>query len=83
MGYAITGPEEDYEEYKFKRRVLGTIAAHDPTLQPLFMCYCFHIVHEPLQVPNQTYAKFATLVKDDYLAMGLHHRTIYAAMVQQ
>jgi arylsulfatase I/J len=44
------------------------------------MCYCFHIVHEPLQVPTATLAQFANIT-DDYVAMGLHHRTIYAAMV--
>ena len=42
-GYPVTGPEEEYEEYKFKRRVLSTIEAHDAKT-PLFMCYAFHIV---------------------------------------
>ena len=78
IGYSVTGPEEDYEEYKFKRRVMSTIETHDVS-KPLFMCYCFHIVHEPLQVPNKTYAKFA-FIEDDYLAMGLHHRRIYHAV---
>eukprot|EP01052_Picozoa_sp_SAG31_P029924 SAG31_NODE_3022_length_4780_cov_10.130955_2_plen_158_part_00 len=47
---------------------------------PLFLCYCFHIVHEPLQVPQEYYDAFDE-IKDDYLAMGLHHRRIYHAMV--
>jgi arylsulfatase A-like enzyme len=81
VGYSITGPEEHYEEHMFKSRVLSIIAAHDAVSQPLFMCYCFHTVHEPLQAPNQTYAKFASIVTDDYVAMGLRHRTLYASMV--
>ena len=42
-GYPVTGPEEEYEEFKFKRRVISTIEAHDANT-PLFMCYAFHIV---------------------------------------
>lgn len=102
IGYPVTGPEEDYEEYKFKQRVLGIISKH-PVEAPLFMCYCFHIVHEPLQVPQETckYTRNLPLlairasddnllvvaddafaeIKDDYVAMGLHHRRIYHAMV--
>ena len=125
IGYPVTGPEEDYEEYKFKQRVLEIIGKHPVgagnTSTPLFMCYCFHIVHEPLQVcetrpaflrnvpplnpviyqdrlgttvrkaqhrafvptpqvPEETYAAFSE-IQDDYLAMGLHHRRIYHAMV--
>jgi arylsulfatase A-like enzyme len=79
VGYPVTGPEEHYEEYKFKQRALGIVAKH-PVNDPLFLCYCFHIVHEPLQVPQAYYAAFDG-IKDDYLAMGLHHRRIYHAMV--
>ena len=44
------------------------------------MCYCFHIVHEPLQVPNTTYDEYGAVV-DDYYAMGMNHRRLYQSMV--
>lgn len=34
--YVMTGPEQDYEEFKFKSRVLGIIGAHDAAASPLF-----------------------------------------------
>ena len=48
----MTGPEEEYEEFKFKGRVLEIINSHDSSDAdtPLFLCYTSHIVHEPLQV---------------------------------
>lgn len=75
-----TWKEEDYEEFKFKTRVLDIISKHDTT-KPLFMCYCLHIVHEPLEVPQTTYAEF-TPMEDDYITNGLHHRHTYQAMVK-
>merc|ERR1712232_148713 len=75
-----TWKEEDYEEYKFRNRVLSIISKHDVS-KPLFMCYCFHIVHEPLEVPESTYAEF-TPMANDYIVNGLHHRHTYQAMVK-
>ena len=34
-GYPVTGPEEEYEEFKFKRRVISTIEAHDAPVTAL------------------------------------------------
>lgn len=48
---------------------------------PLFMCYCFHVAHEPLQVPESTYAAIVPM-DDDYVTHGLHHRRTYSAMVK-
>ena len=78
----MTGPEEQYEEYKFKTRVLEIIEGHDSSITdaPLFLCYTPHIVHEPLEVPNATFHAFdfiANTAVGDYE----HHRQAYAAMV--
>ena len=81
-GCGMTGPEEEYEEFKFKGRVLEIIGDHDATKAetPLFLCYTSHIVHEPLQVPNTTWNLFdfigASTAKDYQ-----HHRQTYHAMV--
>jgi hypothetical protein len=40
----MVGPEEVYEEYKFKLRVLEIIRDHDAATAPLFLCYTSHIV---------------------------------------
>jgi hypothetical protein len=70
----MTGPEEEYEEFKFKTRVLEIIHDHntEDLNVPLFLCYTSHIVHEPLQVPNTTWQHFdfiqTSAVKDyEYL----------------
>eukprot|EP01047_Picozoa_sp_COSAG01_P086669 COSAG01_NODE_19596_length_1001_cov_1.557650_1_plen_100_part_10 len=47
----MLGPEEEYEEFKFKTRVLEIIENHD-VATPLFLCYTSHTVHVPLQAPN-------------------------------
>ena len=75
-------PEEEYEEFKFKSRVLDIIDHHDTTDPdaPIFLMYTSHIVHEPLQVPNATWHHFdfiADSVAKDYE----HHRQTYHAMV--
>jgi hypothetical protein len=78
----MTGPEEQYEEYKFKLRNLDIIHGHDATNAdaPLFLCYTSHIVHEPLQVPNTTWNHF------DFIAGAAvgdfqYHRQTYHSMV--
>ena len=49
-----------YEEFKFKTRNLEIIDGHDASDAdaPLFLCYTSHIVHEPLQVPVETWNEF-------------------------
>ena len=56
----MTGPEGIYEEFKFKTRNLEIINGHDASDAdaPLFLCYTSHIVHEPLQVPVETWNEF-------------------------
>jgi len=71
----VTGRVEDFEEHKFLTRVLSIIGAHDPIV-PLFFNYCFHLVHEPLEVPAPYY-EAAVLVGDDFE----NYRRTYAAMV--
>ena len=46
-----------YEEHKLVARVLNVIAEHDPST-PLFINYDSHIVHSPLQVPQEFFDKF-------------------------
>ena len=87
----MTGPEEEYEEHKFKIRNLEIIADHDAAA-PLFLCYTSHIVHEPLQVPNSTWNKFDFIGKSaagdfqnhrqTYHAMVYYMDTVVAAMVE-
>lgn len=79
---SMTGPEKQYEEYKFSQRVIQIIEEHDDSQadHPLFLCYTSHIVHEPLQVPNSTWHQFDFIQKSsvgDYQ----YHRQIYQAMV--
>ena len=50
-GGPTTGSVQDYEEWKFAQYVVQKIREHDPEI-PLFFNYDFHIVHEPLDVPE-------------------------------
>jgi arylsulfatase I/J len=75
----MTGPEEDYEEFKFKNRVLEVINGHDANI-PLFLCYTSHIVHEPLEVPKPTWDKF-DFIGTSQVGDFEHHRQTYHAMV--
>ena len=54
-GHGLNGT--DYEENLFKERALSIIARHDPSM-PLFLYYAPHIVHTPLQVPQNYLDKF-------------------------
>ena len=62
-----------YEEELFERHSLEAIKSHDPTKQPLFLFHSFHLVHTPLQVPEDDLNLFSFV---DYL-----NRRKYAAMV--
>ena len=46
-----TGPD-NYEEGLFKQQLLNVVKNHDPST-PLFLYYVPHIVHTPLQVPDE------------------------------
>ena len=50
-----------YEEYIFLDEVTRVLQSHDPT-SPLFLFYAPHIVHCPLQVPEDQLNKFLTLL---------------------
>ncbi len=57
--YGVNGTGKDrYEEALFKDRVLDVIAKHDPST-PLFLYYAPHIVHDPLEVPQDYVDKFS------------------------
>ncbi len=47
-----------YEDTIFEERVKTTIRNHNPE-KPLFMFWATHIVHGPLQVPDEQFAKFS------------------------
>ena len=42
-----------YEEKLFRDRFLHVVAQHDPSAAPLFLYYAPHLVHDPLQVPQE------------------------------
>jgi arylsulfatase I/J len=66
-----TGPD-NYEEGLFKEHLLQIVNNHDTT-KPLFLYYAPHIVHTPLQVPDEYLNKFS-FIND-------HDRQYYHAMV--
>ena len=66
-----TGPD-NYEEGLFKERLLDVVSKHDPNT-PLFLYYAPHIVHTPLQVPDDYLQKFSFIDDKD--------RMYYHAMV--
>jgi arylsulfatase I/J len=74
----VNGSIVDYEEWKFGQYALKVINEHDPT-DPLFLCYCFHIVHEPLHVPRPFFDRQEHLLEYPDFQF---HRTIYHAMVK-
>eukprot|EP01043_Picozoa_sp_COSAG02_P056190 COSAG02_NODE_6628_length_3450_cov_3.031334_1_plen_531_part_00 len=86
-----TGPDEIYEEFKFKMRALKIINEHNSSItdRPLFLCYTSHIVHEPMQVPTAAFEEFSTIATSlagDYIAADatgdvVPHRQTYHAMV--
>ena len=61
-----------YEEAMFKEHALDVIKSHDAST-PLFLYYAPHIVHTPLQVPDDYIKKFDFIDDKD--------RQIYHAMV--
>ena len=64
----------DYEEALFKSHLLQVVNNHDPTASPLFLYYAPHIVHDPLQVPDDYLKQFSFI--DD------NNRQYYHAMVK-
>ena len=63
------GPKTDhwyggYEDALFEQQVLRTVAEHNPAT-PYFLFWAPHIVHTPLQVPDEFYRKFAFVAEDD------------------
>ena len=54
----------DYEEALFKKHVLDILENHDPSV-PLFLYYTPHIVHAPLEVPDNYLNKFKFINDSD------------------
>jgi len=66
-----------YEDDLFHKFVQDRIAGHNPEVQPLFIFWSAHVIHTPLQVPAEFYAKYHDQLYDD-----LHNlRAKYLAMV--
>ena len=61
-----------YEEILFTNHTLQAILSHDVSA-PLFLFHAFHLVHTPLQVPQETLDLFAYI--------DFPQRQLYAAMV--
>lgn len=74
------GSLELYEETKFMRSVMATIATH-PKNEPLFMTYASHLVHEPLQVPTVYLDRLRPLMLNASGAVDNTNRLFYQAMV--
>jgi arylsulfatase B len=66
-------PGTAYEEELFERHSLEAINGHDSTKGPLFLFHSFHLIHTPLQVPEDVLSLFGFI---DYM-----NRRKYAAMV--
>ena len=61
-----------YEEEMFAQNTLRVIQEHDTT-KPLFLFHSFHLIHTPLEVPEQYEKQFSFLKPKP--------RALYAAMV--
>jgi hypothetical protein len=68
---------DGYEDALFEEQLLGTIAAHDKDV-PLFAFWAPHIVHAPLEVPEDYFRKFDFINTTD---RDQHSRQLYHAMV--
>lgn len=68
---------ENYEEWKFGQRAVQIIEEHNVSAGPLFLNYDFHLVHEPLAVPELYLQRFEFITPTDYLG----HRQHISAMV--
>ena len=80
-GTREVGSVEGYEEWKFEQHVLRVIGGHDASnaSAPLFLNYDFHIVHEPMQVPDVFLDKFAFIAKSsakDYKTNRQHYHAM-------
>lgn len=74
--------ESDYQEFQTKQRVLRIITDHDKS-KPLFLCYCFRLVHEPLYLPLRMYESVGQL-NGDYkdIVYRIPVRQLYAGGVK-
>ena len=65
----------------FKERAIRSIGLHDPTENPLFLMFSFHLLHTPMQVPRTYIDQVDSLVAakggDPY---DSQNRRLYAAM---
>lgn len=68
-----------YEDLLFSQHVLDTIDAHNPAT-PLFYCWAPHIVHAPLQVPDDYLDKF-DFMKGKAMGNQQWWRQLYMSMV--
>ena len=81
-GECVPGPAGDewhagYEDSLLEQEVLRTIGAHDAA-EPLFLFWAPHIVHTPLQLPDEYMGKFDFIAPTD---KPTHQRQRYHAMV--
>ena len=76
----MSGPEEDYEEHKFKVRNLAIIGGHNASdaARPLFLCYTSHLVHDPLQVVESAWHHFDFIGSSAVGDFKKHRQTIHA-----
>lgn len=77
--------EGEYEEKLFKDRVLEIIERH-PVDRPLFLYYAPHIVHTPLQVPEDYWDQFPEIEdasRRNYTAMVLYIDDVIKEIVQK
>ena len=68
-----------YEDLIFKTHVLDTINGHDRSV-PHFYCWAPHIVHSPLQVPDEFLDKF-DFMKGKTVGNQQWWRQLYMSMV--
>ena len=79
----VPGPRGDtwhegYEDSLLEQQVLRTISAHDAAT-PLFLFWAPHIVHTPLQLPDEYMDQFDFIAPTD---KPTHQRQLYHAMVK-
>jgi len=66
-----------YEDSLFEKHALALVEGHDAAV-PLFLFFAPHIVHTPLQVPQEYADRFAFIAPTD---KPRHQRQVYHAMV--
>merc|ERR1712080_518629 len=73
----LTEHYNGYEDALFEQQVLNVVNSHN-TSEPFFLFWAPHIVHTPLQVPQEYYNKFRFIEPTDKPS---NNRQIYHAMV--